>query len=144
VGSRIHCRVVALALLIFLARTGWKGKITNWRQLCFVTSVALRCLALLSLFRCFGRCCSFCLSGRFREELLEVFEKIGSGVEEMCNLRIDVLDRLRLALIGLKDLKKLFIDLWSILESVLFSESAKISNVGFFSISFLKGAESCH
>jgi hypothetical protein len=60
------------------------------------------------------------LSGRFREELLEVFKKIGSGVEEVCYLRVDVLDWFRLALIGLKDLKELFIDLWSILESVLF------------------------
>jgi hypothetical protein len=124
--SRVHCSAITRALLILLARTGWQGEVTNWGQLCFITSVALCCLILLGFFRGFRCGCSFCLSSRFWEELFEVFEQIRSSIEEMRDLRVDVLYRLRFALIGLKNLEKLFIDLWSILESILTIELVNI------------------
>jgi hypothetical protein len=129
--SRIHGSAVALALLVFLARTGWKGKVTNGRQFCFVTSVTLWCLVLLSFFRRFGRRCSFCLSSGLWKELFEIFKQIRSGIEEMRNLRVNVLDWFRFALVGLKNLKELFIDLWSILKSVLRIKLANVSDFEF-------------
>jgi hypothetical protein len=79
----------------------------------------------LSLFCCFSCRGCFCLSGRLRKELFEILEKIRGGIEEMCNLRVDVLDWLRLALVGLKDFKELFVDFWSFLKSVLVRELAQ-------------------
>jgi hypothetical protein len=96
--------------------------------------VALWCLVLLSFFRGFSCCSRFGLSSGFREELLKIFEKVGCGIEEMCNLRVDVLDWLRLALVGLKDLKELLIDLWSILEPVLLIELVQIFDRGIVRI----------
>lgn len=131
--SRVHCSAITRALLILLARTGWQGKVTNRWQLCFITSVTLWCLILLGFFRGFGCCCSFCLSSRFWKELFEVFEQIRSSVKEMRDLCVDVLYRLRFALIGLKNLEKLFIDLWPILESILTIELVNIFKVEFVS-----------
>ena len=83
----------------------------------------LRCLGYSCQTDCgvFGSLCSggFSLCSRFRQELLEVLKKIGCGVEQGCNLSVDVLYWFRLPLICLQDLKKLLINLWLVLEAVL-------------------------
>lgn len=57
--------------------------------------------------------------GRLGEELLKVFEKIGSCVEEASDLGVDFLYRFRLALVRLKDLEELFVDFGLVLVTVL-------------------------
>ena len=131
--SRVNCSAITRAFLVLLARTGWQGKVTNRGQLCFITSVTLWCLILLGFFRGFGCCCSFGLSSGFWEELFEVFKQIRSSVEEMRDLRVDILYWLRFALIGLQNLEELFVDLWSILESVLPNKLANMFKVEFVS-----------
>ena len=65
------------------------------------------------------RSLSFGLCRRLWEELFEVFEKIRCRTEQLSDLRIDILNRLRLALVGLQDLKKLLVDLWLRSKTVL-------------------------
>ena len=59
------------------------------------------------------------LRGGLGEELLEIFEQIGSRVEEASNLRIDVLDRFLLALVCLENFQELLVDFGFILEPIL-------------------------
>lgn len=59
------------------------------------------------------------LSGRFGKELFEIFQQIGSGVEERGNLSVDVLYGLLLSLIGLEDFEELLVNLGLVLETVL-------------------------
>jgi len=54
--------------------------------------------------------------------LLEVFEEVGRAVEQMSDLAVNVLDRLRFALISLQDFKELFVDVWMSCEAILLDE----------------------
>ena len=56
---------------------------------------------------------------RLGQKLFEVFEKIRGGFEQMCDLAVNLLDRFRLALISLKNLEKLLVDIRMSSETVL-------------------------
>jgi hypothetical protein len=109
---------VARALLGFLAVLR-NLEVTDRRHLRFSSTVVLRQLILLGFFHCFCGSSSFGLSGRFRKELFEVFEKIRGSVEKSSNLCVNVLNGLGFALVGLKNFEKLFVDFWSVLETIL-------------------------
>ena len=59
-----------------------------------------------SLLLCLLPSLGLCLRGRCRlwQELLEVAQKIGRSLEEVGHLAVNVLDRFRLALVGLQNL----------------------------------------
>lgn len=57
-----------------------------------------------------GLCLRFGGCSRLRQELLEITEKVRSCLEQVRDLAVYVLDRLRFALIGLKDLQELLVD----------------------------------
>jgi hypothetical protein len=59
-----------------------------------------------SLLLCLLPSLCLCLCGRCRlwQELLEVAQKIGRSLEEVGDLAVHVLDRFRLALVGLQNL----------------------------------------
>ena len=65
------------------------------------TSIRHHCL-----FLCLLPSLCLCLRGRCRlgQELLEVTQKIGRSLEQMGHLAVHVLDRFRLALVGLQNL----------------------------------------
>jgi hypothetical protein len=56
----------------------------------FATKIAL----LRDFFSCLSCSCCFGMSGRFWQELLEVLQQVRSIVEKLCDLSIDILDRL--------------------------------------------------
>ena len=60
-----------------------------------------------------------CLSGRFGEKLLEIFEQIGGAAKELGYLSVNVLNGFRLSLIGLEDLQELLVDLRVLGKSIL-------------------------
>lgn len=57
-------------------------------------------------------CCLFSVGGGLGQELLEVFEEVWRSLEEMRDLRIDVLYGFGLALVGLEDFEELLVDVW--------------------------------
>ncbi len=57
--------------------------------------------------------------GGLGEKLLEIFKKIGRCAEETGDLGVDLLYWFGLALVGLEDLKELFVDFGFVLETVL-------------------------
>jgi hypothetical protein len=60
--------------------------------------------------------------------LLEVFKQVRSRMEEASDLRVDVLDRLLLALVCLKDFQELLVDLGFVLEAILAKELATVGD----------------
>lgn len=62
------------------------------------------------------------VSSRLGKELLEVLQEIRRSVEKLSDLRIHVLDRLGLPLVGLQDLQELLVDLRSAREAVLWKQ----------------------
>jgi hypothetical protein len=65
------------------------------------------------------------LSSRFWQKLLEIFQQIWSATEQVGDLRIYVLNRLRLALVCLEDFEKLFVNIWLLGKPILIKRSAK-------------------
>ena len=117
------------ALLGLFARAGRRRKVSDGRHL---GPVARRVGRLgrrggdghrNAVFR--SRATRASRGGRFGQELLEVLEEIGCGVEERRDLGIYVLDRFLLALVRLENLQELLVDLWPVLKAVL---GSRVSN----------------
>ena len=130
-SSRALCHCIgrcrdarSITTLLLLGAAARNSKVTNGRHLCLAATSMRSLWCLCSSCELCGSLCSFCslllcLGCGFRQELLEVFQKILCVVEKSCDLTVDVLDRLGLSLIRLEDFEELFVDLGSVLESVL-------------------------
>lgn len=66
------------------------------------------------------------MRGGFWQELLEVFQEIGSRLEEVSDLIVDVLNWFRFALVSLQDFKELFVDVWMCRKAVLCGRKSAI------------------
>lgn len=116
------------SFLAFLTGAGGRGEIAHWWSF---GTVSRRMAWLGRLVQMRNQDVFWALrvptvlSCRLGEELLEIFQQIGGGVEEGCNLRINVLNRLLLSLVGLKDFEKLLVYLGLVLEAVLSGEKER-------------------
>jgi len=121
VGLRARCyTTIAWSLSALLACTCGHSEVADWWHLLLSSrTVTLRRLRLLGFFCGLGCCGGFGLSSGLGKELLEVFQKVWGSIEEGGNLCVDVLNRLRLSLISLKNFEELLVDFWSVLEAVL-------------------------
>lgn len=66
-----------------------------------------------------GSSLSLRLRCRFRQKLFEVLKQVGSSVEKLRDLCINILYGFRLSLIGLQDVKELLVGLWLLNETIL-------------------------
>lgn len=66
---------------------------------------------------CHGNLLRMCCG--FREELLEIFQEVGSAIEENRDLRVHILNRLGFSLVGLEYLQELLVDVGGVCKPVL-------------------------